>query len=112
MVTHGSERVKSEDFESHSLINERNCNNLVFSAFSPCLESLQLHMRSCSSCLILSTAVLTGKKLLLTTAIHFKQKGGGGGGGGGKERYQLEMLFDLKPKFSELELTEVYGRYC
>ena len=83
MVTHGSERVKSEDFESHSLINERNCNNLVFSAFSPCLESLQLHMRSCSSCLILSTAVLTGKKLLLTTAIHFKQKGGGGGGGAG-----------------------------
>ena len=94
MVTHGSERVKSEDFESHSLINERNCNNLVFSAFSPCLESLQLHMRSCSSCLILSTAALTRKKLLL------------------KERYQLEMLFDLKPKFSELELTEVYGRYC
>ena len=76
------------DFESHSLINERNCNNLVFSAFSPCLESLQLHMRSCSSCLILSTAVLTRKKIL-TTAIHFKQKGGES-----KGRCQLEMLFE------------------
>ena len=46
-------------------------------------------MRSCSSCLILSTAVLTKKKLLLTTAIHFKQKGGES-----KGRCQLEMLFE------------------
>ena len=46
-------------------------------------------MRSCLSRLILSITVLTKKKLLLTTAIHFKQKGGGS-----KGRCQLEMLFE------------------
>ena len=46
-------------------------------------------MRSCLSRLILSITVLTKKKLLLTTAIHFKEKGGES-----KGRCQLEMLFE------------------